>query len=142
MKRTSTNNQGPQKPTWRKITQGGLYLQGKRNYKIKHKEEIQATPEELGRFVNQFELIKPGTGEFEIDPADFKGPEPTVLVPVKGAKRTAPAEEKEIYIIKHVGGGYHDVLSPTGKKMNEKSLKMDKALDFKQALEGETSGDE
>lgn len=119
MERTNTNL-----PQWIKITTGTLIIQEPRYLRIKHKQLIRASQQELGRKIDQFKMVKDGKGEFKVD-----------LTPPPKMPDLPPDEEK--YTIEHVGGGYYNVLSPAGEPMNTKKLKSDDANDLRKKLQAE-----
>jgi len=79
--------------------------------RLKHKQRFRATPEELGRSIAKFTLLE---GDVNLKKYPQLGDE----------KTPAPPEE---YTIKHKGGGWYNVLSPTGEVMNEDKLKSEQA---------------
>lgn len=136
------------KPIWRKTTQGTLYpFPKQRSRRVKFKEEIQATVEELGNKINQFELVSPGSGEYKVErvyPRPTPKPTPTPTPQREEAKQDEVQKDvpaKETYIIKHVGGGWYNVESSVGKVMNNQKLRSSDAEALKGSLEDETVGD-
>ena len=99
------------KPLWVKKTGGFLRLQngGRR---VKPNEKIYATRAELGRYLNQFELLR----DVASDREEF----------AKDESKRVKAEEKlggeGPFAPKHIGGGYYNVLSVDGKQMNEDKI--------------------
>lgn len=131
------------KPSWRKITEGTLYpFPTQRNRRVKHKETIQATAEELGNKINQFELVDPGAGEYKIETTSLPVKEEGSSVTVEPVKSKEHAPDKETYTIQHVGGGWYNVVSSTGKVMNSDKLKSADAQSLRDSLEEETIGDD
>ncbi len=133
------------KPSWRKITQGTLYpFPTQRNRRVKFKETVQATPEELGNKINQFELVEPGSGEYKIDTDAFaiqKEEAPAADVVKTPTPPVDSSIDEEEYEVKHAGGGWYNVVSSTGKVMNSEKLRSTDAQDLKTALEEHTPGD-
>ncbi len=122
-------------PKWRKISGGVLYLKARGRRRIKPKESIRATQEEISRCmpdgtgVYHFELIEDGKGKNKV--AKKTATDAQVALPV----------EKEGYYVKHVAGGWYNVVSEVGKVMNEKKLKSAAAKGLKDKLEEETAED-
>lgn len=107
---------------WVKTTPGTLIIRGPQRLRVKHKQKIKATVAELGKHVKEFELLE-GT----IDKT--KNPDlDDTLTPV----------EKEEYTIDNLGAGWHDVLSPSGERMNTKRLRAADAAALKEELEAES----
>lgn len=117
------------KPVWKKMTRGTLYpFPNQRNIKIEKNETVEATQQELGRFINQFELIQDGTGEYKIN----------TTKPVQSS--TFENVEKETYRVekmKDVEGGLYEVIASSGKVMAD-DLTLKKAEALKAQLEKET----
>lgn len=101
---------GKGKSLWRKVSDSSLKLDEDRP-RVKPGEEIWATEKELGDHISEFDLLE-ATSE-KID-------------------ESIPNE----YTVEHKGGGWYDIISPTGKKMNEDSLKVEEANKRKRELEG------
>lgn len=153
MERTA---KGKQKPLWRKKTLeesdrniGKLYLRTFRKGMIKPNEKIRALAEELSGYRQEFVLIDPGDYDLADIKAtsqefDFKEVEEQVKAESKEPKKeegTVPSEEEpksNTYTIKHSGGGWYDVFSEAGKKMNEGSLRSKDAQELKKQLETES----
>lgn len=122
-----------EKPQWKKITPGTLYpFPHKRNRRVKPSELISATKEELGKFVNQFKLVKDGTGVYAPKTAAVKSiakpkadkgsPTETKTTPsTKGEKKTAD-KNKGFSIQKNEATGGFNVVSSAGKVMNDEEL--------------------
>ena len=53
------------KPLWRK-TQGGNLTLANRKARIKYKEEIRLSEEDLGKYRSQFLLLEDGTGIYKV----------------------------------------------------------------------------
>ncbi len=79
--------------------------------------------------VYHFELIEDGKGKNKV--AKKTATDAQVVNPV----------EKEGYYVKHVAGGWYNVVSEVGKVMNEKKLKSAAAEELKAKLEEETAED-
>lgn len=117
------------KPLWRKITTGKLYPFSKqRGRRVKPKEQIRVSFEEIAHVIDHFELIEDGKGDFKVGDRIAKAD--------KKAKPEAPAKEE--YSVESAGGGWYNVLSPEGKVMNEKKLRQEDADKLKGSLEEET----
>jgi hypothetical protein len=130
-------NKKSKKPFYRKITPGNLHiiLDGGTRTRIKPKEVVQATEEDLGKWLSEFELVS----------ADV------ISEDVKARAKGMVADEDEDegltadvdgYTIEHTGGGWHNVLSPTGKVMNDAKLRAEDADALLAHLEGEQESDE
>ena len=118
------------KPKWKKTQGGNLTLAGRRG-RIKYKEVLRISEAELGKYRDQFELLENGTGEYKVSTAAKLGkPEPPPPV--------APPVDKEEYAVKHVGGGWYNVLSESDKVMNETKLRSEDAESLKSQLEEDT----
>ncbi len=128
-KRVKARDQKSTKPLWRKTTTGTLYpFPNKRNQRVRHKEEIRATREELGKYVDQFDLIE-GDAELHKQVAENKAP-----------KAVAEKAALETYEAIHTGGGWHNVVqASTGKIMNTKKLKADDAQALIESFESENA---
>jgi len=108
------------KPLWIKISPGTLVLRAlDPNRRIKPKQKIYATAEQLGKHVVEFELLE---GEVEVV---------TAGTPINADA----APTKEEYTVDHTGVGWYNVLSPTGKVMNEGKLRAADAEKLKSELE-------
>lgn len=123
------------RPLWRRKTEdengnpivGKLYLRTPGmdpHRRIRPGERIRATASQLGMAINQFELL-----EGDVDKEELKVQQESVT----GAP--TPVEE---YSIESVGSGWYEVLSPDGKRMNDKALRADKARQLKEQLEAES----
>lgn len=120
-------------PLWRK-TQGGNLKLATRKGRIKYKEEVEISEEELGKYKSQFTLIKNGTGDYKVsEPA-----EPAVEDKPAPPPETAAPADKDEYSVEHVSSGWYNVVSPNGTVMNEKKLKSKAAKKLKAKLEEET----
>lgn len=113
--------------TWRKITRGTLYpFPNKRNRRVKHKEIIEATPEELGRFIHEFELVDGDySPEGQIDPVE------KAINDMEDSKVLT----KDTYEVIHINAGWFNVISSAGKVMNDKKLRKEDADLLKSSLE-------
>lgn len=128
MKRTNKTEDKAVKPLWRKTTGGKLYpFSGKMNVRLGQGDTIHATAEQLGRFLDQFELVNDGTGEYKMQ-------QPVAKVPVTPSK-------KETYQLKAAGKDWYNVVSSANKKMNSTKLNKEDAEKLKASLEEETSED-
>ena len=115
------------KPLWRKITPGTLYpFPAQRDRMVKPKEVIRATQEELGKFVDEFELLEDGKGKNKVSKEPGSNQDNLSTV------------DKEVYEIKSTRGGKFNVFSESGKKMNDKALTANEAEELKNSLEEET----
>jgi len=130
MKRTKKESS---KPLYRKITRGTLHLRDKDNHRIKPKQEIRATPEELGKWIDEFELIRNADGSLPKG-GKKKGEKK------KEKKKEAPAKIFDTYTVEHIEEGWYNVLSSSGNVMNESKLREADAKDLKAQLEEETTG--
>lgn len=122
---------GPQKPQWKKITRGNLYpFPSKRNRRVKPNEVIRATKEELGKYIDHFELVKDGTGEYQMAttaPKPARAPKP--LKPITGGKKDVE------YSLVGAGEELFNVVSASGKVMNASPLDADSAEELRSKLE-------
>jgi hypothetical protein len=89
---------------------------------IKPGQKIRATVAQLGTAIKQFDLLE---GDVDKD-----------LVAKLSSGRVVPLP-KENYTMVAKGGGWYDVVSADGKKMNDKGLKADAANDLIDKLEAE-----
>jgi hypothetical protein len=122
MVRTNDKN----KPLWRKTSTGTLYpFANRRSLRVKFKQEIRATKEELGKWIDQFELVENVSGKNKVNPEDLK--EEVVKTP-----------DKDVYSLIHVGVGWYNIESSAGKVMNEKKLRQVDAKALLEKLEQET----
>lgn len=143
------------KPTWRKVTQGTLYpFPSKRRVRVKYKEQIQATVEELGNSVKEFELVDPGTGTHKTTKHPMPGfvsPEGELKTQNKPSaqkgilekeeeQEASPDVEKETYSVEPAGKGWFNVVSGSKKVMNNTKLREADATALKETLEEETPG--
>lgn len=138
-----TNQSSDQKPKWRKKTLGKLYLSvggASKRMRIKPGDEVSLTRDELKGFVDQFELIHPGTGDFKTDLLEVSNAE-AVKEEVVSKKGPTPEIEIGDYELKHMGRGKWNVLSPTGKVMNNEKLTRHDAEALKEQLEAEANGE-
>jgi len=133
MKRTGDSKQ---KPLWRKKSfedsPSGLnkvHIPGIRKGVIKVNEKIRATVEELGEKIVEFDLVEPG----DYNENDLQAAKSVTKEPPK----TKP-ESKEAYSAVHKGFGKYDVVSSSGKIMNEKAMPADEAEALIDKLEQET----
>lgn len=126
-----------QKPLWRKLTLdespnniGKLYLREFRKGMIKPNEKIRATEQELGRCVDEFQLVDAGDYSVEVPAVST---EEETKEELKVSK--VPGEK---YTVVHVGGGWYDVVSESNKVMNGSKLRSDSAQKLVNDLEQET----
>lgn len=125
MKRKDKNEN---KPLWRKITPGTLYpFPNQRGRRVKPKETIRASREELEHVIDNFELVENVTGEFKVKKKYLTKESEDIGTP-----------EKDEYSVESVGPGWFNVLSPEGKIMNDKKLRAEAAEELKESLEEET----
>jgi hypothetical protein len=126
------------KPVWRKVTRGKLSLTRK-GAAIKPLQEVQLSAEELGKFKDQFQLVKNGTGKYAVDePVSDTG----ALRKLKDVPKK-PAEDKETYNIKGIeGSDFFNVVSSSGKQMNEEPLTETEAEELADSLDAESYGAE
>lgn len=149
------------KPLWRKITPGVLYLPT-HSGGIKPKQEVRLAQEELLHKGDEFELVEDGKGQYEVsgksvaakDDAPASDEEQVATEDQateeadkedkeeegeSAAEKEAGAEtpEAETYEIVHTGSGWYDVMSSEGKQMNEKAMRSADAQAFKEQLEQE-----
>lgn len=119
---------GPQKPQWKKITRGNLYpFPSKRNRRVKPNEVIRATKEELGKYINHFELVKDGTGNYQIvDPTPK---------PARAPKLPKPTAGGDTYTLVSAGEDLFNVISASGKVLNASPLDADSAEELRSKLE-------
>lgn len=111
-----------QKPIYRKTAPGTLILRHPISARLKQKMEMEATEEELGSFLDQFELIKAGTG---------------IYADTFTLSEIESEELEERYTLDHQGRGKFNVVGPDGKIINENLLSKDEAENLKQQLEAE-----
>ena len=109
-------------PLWQKTTPGTIILRTPRYLRIKENQKVRANPEEIQRFIDQFELLE---GNVDLKKFPQIGP----------GENEKPKAKKEEYTIEHLEGGWYNVLSPGGEVMNDKKLRSDKAQELKQSLE-------
>ena len=122
---------GDQKPKWKKITRGTLYpFPNKRNKKVKPHETISATTEELGKYIDQFELVKEGTGKFKVSKTSSNSEKTSVSR--KSPKFSLSPVEVESA---KEGEKFFNILSPSGKIVNDKPLTEEEAEELKNSLE-------
>ena len=117
-------------PLWLKIQGGNLKLVHRRG-RIKFKEKVRITEEELGKYRDQFKLLENGTGDYKVSKEAKLG------LPEQPPSTAQPADKDE-YNVEHVGGGWYNVISGSGKVMNETKLKSADAEELKSQLEEET----
>ncbi len=109
------------RPLWKKISPGTLVLRAlDRKRRIKPKQLVHATPDQLGSHISEFELI-----EGKVDMDKYKDQDTP----------SATKTKEEGYTVKSASRGWYDVLSPDGKKMNEKGLRAKDAKALKEELE-------
>ncbi len=113
------------KPKWIKRSHGTLVLRSPSKLRLKHNQEFRASVEELGKYIDQFELLENVKGKYKVKKKKDE--------PEDSNKGEQPPEE--IYDIEHVAGGWYNVVSPTGKVMNEKKVKSEDAEKLKLKLE-------
>lgn len=110
------------KPLWQKKTRGTLILRAPKYLRIKPNQQLRCTKEELGRFWNtDFDLIQNGTGEYAV--GKIEAEEPEIHPPT------------ETFSINPLGDEQYNVLSQTGKIMNEAPLSLTGAEKLKKELE-------
>lgn len=127
MKRTVDTS----KPLWRKITHGTLMLTDHPT-RIKPKEEVRLTQEQLGKWQDEFELLEDGTGKNKVS----KKLTPKSIAEVEA---NAPTPDKETYKVVVAGtAGWYNIVSSDGKVMNDKKLRAEDAEALKEQLEEET----
>ena len=120
-----------QKPWWIKTSPGTLIRKLPKAFRIKHKQKIQATVEELGTNLKtgelfcetDFKLVEDGTGKYAVKKSKKK------------IEKEDTSDPEKSYIVKSVGTGWYNVLSPSGEIMNEKKLRAEKAEELKEQLE-------
>jgi hypothetical protein len=115
------------KPLWIKKTRGKLYpLPHKRKVFVKHRQTIELSEEEIGRWRDHFDLVKDGTGKYKVK-------EPVLIVTETKsgkAKKKEPetnTDEDVTYDLVPVGEGLFNVESSAGKVMNDSPLNQDDA---------------
>lgn len=117
------------KPLWRKISQGTLYpFPTQRGRRVKPKETIRASYEELEHVIDQFELIDNVKGEFKV-PKKFL---------MAHTEEVGGIPAKDEYSIESAGNGWFNVLSAERTVMNDKKLRAEEAQELKESLEEET----
>ena len=126
------------KPLWRKHTQGTLYpFPKQRNRRVKFKETIEATEEELGNKRDEFDLVRDGTGVYKVsEHGKLSAAQREVAPP------TTPSPDKDTYEVEEASKGWFNVVSSTGKVMNDKKLRQADAEELKASLEVPAPGDE
>lgn len=132
------------RPLWRKTSSGTLTLRGPGmdpRRRIKPNQTLHATAEQLGGFINQFELVSDPGGQVTSEDLALSATKPEAA---KAAGKPAPEPTKaptkpsvEKYEVRHVGSGWYDVVSPEGKTMNDKKLRSTEADELKEELEAE-----
>lgn len=123
-----------QKPLWIKISPGTLIRKLPIQLRIKSKQEVRATVEELGTNLKtgelfcdtDFKLIEDGTGKYAVKKSKKKIEKETVL-----------DSGEELYEVKSVGSGWYNLISPSGEIVNEKKLRAAEAEELKTQLESE-----
>lgn len=118
------------KPCWKKIHVGNLTLVGRRA-RIKYKEVLRISEEELGKYRDQFELLEDGTGKYKVSEEAELG------LPAEPQTVASPVENEE-YHVKQTGGGWYNVESGSGKVMNQTKLRRVDAEELKSQLEEQT----
>lgn len=110
-----------QKPLWKKIT-GGTILLTKGGRRIKPKQLIRATEQELGNHMNHFERQFEGS---ESDQNNKNDDQPTT------------SESEGAYALESLGSGWFNVVSEEGEIMNDKKLRQDEAKELQESLNEE-----
>ncbi len=144
MKRTSDKS----KPLWRKKTRGTLYLflagRGRRTM-IKPKQEIRADEEELGAYVDQFDLISEGDGKKEKKVKSTGKAKAAASSDSKEEETSEKTEGTKVeddgqgYEPKHINGGWFQIQAKgSGKVMHEgKKFRKAEAISIIEQLESE-----
>lgn len=131
-------------PRWEKISGGTLYLTVRGNHRIKKGEKIRCTTEEISRTmpdhagVFHFKMIEEGKGEYKLS-KKAKKKAAKLAAKEKIAGETVPSKDE--YTVVHLSAGWHNVVSASGKVMNEKKLRADDAQQLKEDLETESLED-
>ena len=110
------------KPTWRKITPGTLYPFPRDASRAVRGigETIEATEEELGKYVNQFERVKPKDGRVDLQ-----------------AQKDTAKENAETFRVVDAGSEKFNVVDEGDEPQNEEPLTADEANAMKEALDKE-----
>lgn len=104
---------------------GVLVLRRAPRRRVKFGERIWATPEELGAAIKQFDWLEGVEAHKQVQQEVTKEEAPIVVA------------KEEYRVVGRGRGGWFDVFSPEGKKMNEKALKAEEAEALKESLEQE-----
>jgi hypothetical protein len=118
---------GANKSSWRKTTLGALYPFRDRSICVRQGEIVQATAEELGNKIDQFELVSG-------DAAAFTGNAGSENVSVT---ITDNSLDKKVFSLKEVEPDWYNVESASGEVMNNEKLSLADAEALKVALEEE-----
>ena len=133
MKRTEEKKEKKnQRPWWIKTSPGTLIRKLPLKFRIKTKEKIQASVEELGTNLKtgklycetDFKVLEEGTGKYAIKKSKKD---------IEKKKETGDTNEE--YTVKSVGKGWYNVLSPSGEICNDKKLHAEKAEELRKQLE-------
>jgi hypothetical protein len=130
----SRNKSEHKKPLWKKISRGTLVIRNPRYHRIKFKESVYIEHELIEKNISEFELLENGTGPYKVDLEEIKE------LPANDAAELPEGPEKDSFEVKSVGGGWFDVLSASGEKMNDKKLRKEPAAKLVEELE--SIGDE
>lgn len=129
-----------QKPLWRKLhyreSPSGMskvHIPAISKSIIKPNQKVRATVEELGDNIKEFELIDAAGNTVDITPVET----PTEELVVEKVD-----VEADGYTVEHVGAGWYNVVSDSGKVMNEKKLRGADAEELKEQLEEESLTEE
>lgn len=114
------------KPTWRKITPGTLYPFPRNASRAVRGmgDTIEATEEELGKYIDQFEAVK--AKDVKEDPQ---------------AVKEAAKENATTFKVVDDGSGKYNVIGEDDEPQNEEPLSVDEANAMKDALDKEAIAD-
>jgi len=100
-----------------------------KNRRIKRKQKVKASIAQLGTKINQFTPLE---GQQVPDvPQEYAEVKTSVAVPPANETATTP----DRYDVVHIGTGWYNVISATGKTMNVKKLRSEEAQILKAELE-------
>ncbi len=122
------NREDKMKPLWRFKDRGTLMLRTHPT-RIKPKEEVRLSQEQIAGHEEDFELLENVKGKYKVK-KNFKS--------IAEVEEDAEAPEKDTYEVEVAGIGWYNVVSSDGKVMNETKLRAQDAEVLKTQLEEET----
>lgn len=122
------------KPTYRKISTGTVILRNldedsPDRVRARPNQEIQVTEKELGTRLDQFKLVKKGTGKYKPSKKEKEDDKP--LIPIPG-----------VYTLKHKGNDKYLVIDPSGIPVSADLLDKPDAQAIKLELEEKSKPEE